>query len=188
MSVYQLPVSEKALAFLVSKSTIQQRTWAQHYFKSNGEEVYAFSSIAETEKLSVSTETEELPPGFNSGYPFEFDADYQYALKRAAAILGVAVVYQLTSIGNRTTTFVNFEVVNPPDEGGVSSGWYYETVHRVSIDDYGVSSDYDDDDFAVDVSTLLLLWLLQALLLATSGASSHIEEIWERKPILFKNS
>ena len=188
MSVYKLPVSEKYLAFHVSKSTIQQRTWAQHYVKSNGEEVYAFSSIVETEILSVSTETSALPPGFGTGYQFEFDADYQYALKQAALLLGVEAVYQLSSLGHDTPEFTTFEVVNPPDEQGVSSGWYHETVHSVSISDYGVSSDYDDDDFAVDVMSILLLWLLLALLLSSSASHSTLEEIWERKIRFYKNS
>lgn len=170
MSIYQLPVSEKALAFLVSKSTIQQRTWAQHYVKSNGEEVYAFSSIDETEILSVSTETSALPPGFGTGYQFEFDADYQYALKQAALLLGVEAVYQLSSLGHDTPEFTTFEVVNPPDEQGVSSGWYHETVYRVSISDYGVSSDYDDDNFALYLTPIIVaLGLIASLLTLTNS-------------------
>lgn len=186
MSVYRLPVSEKYLAFHVSKSTIQQRTWAQHYVKSNGEEVYAFSSTQETEILSVSTETSALPPGFGTGYQYEFDADYQYALKQAALLLGVEAVYQLSSLGHDTPEFTTFEVVNQPDEQGVSSGWYHETVYRVSISDYGVSSDYDD--FAVDMMSILLLWLLLALLLSSSASHSNLEEIWKKKICFYKNS
>lgn len=190
MSVYKLPTSGKYLAFHVSKSTIQQRTWAQHYVKSNGEEVYAFSSIHETEILSVSTKTFALPPGFGTGYQFEFDADYQFALRQAAAILGFEVVYQLSSLGHDTREFTSFEVVIPPSQPGSSSyGWYHVTVYSIDINDYGVSSEYDDDDdVAVDVSSISLLWLLLALLLSSSASHSTLEDIWEKKIRFCKNS
>ena len=51
-----------------------------------------------------------------------------------------------------------------------------------------VASEWADDDFAVDMMSILLLWLLLALLLSSPASHSNLEDIWEKKIRFYKNS